>query len=298
MSPRPIRRSPDARAWQRTVWATRPGHRVNEDAVAVTGHALIVVDGATGLDGARVTGWPSDAQWFSHRLTALLTQRIEELSTSIPDILRSCLHALHREFTDMAGSPVTAAEAQPSASVIIARTDGADLEVFSLGDCQAVVGHRDGSVSVCHDRTVETLDGAVIDTMSSRARDHRSTNRAARAQVTEHLIRNRRLMNVPGGYWIADLGATGVAHGRLDIFDATQVRDLALMTDGFAATHALVHLFDSPAHLLRALRTTSPEPVIEALFALLDADPDYASYPRLKHLDDSTVVHATLPSAP
>ncbi|MFI7482888.1 protein phosphatase 2C domain-containing protein [Kocuria sp. M1R5S2] len=278
------------------MWATRAGHHINEDAVAVTDHALVVIDGATGLLSAHVTGWPSDAQWFSHRLTALLAERLEDPSTSVPDILRRCLHALRTEFTKMSPSPATAPEAEPSASVIIARVNGPVLEVFSLGDCQAVVEHHDGSVSVCHDRTVEELDSAVVETMCAWAREHRATNKDARAQVTGHLLSNRRLKNTDGGYWIADLSAAGVHHGRLETFDAEAVSDLALMTDGFTATRSLVHLFDTPAQLIRALRTTSPERIIDVLSALLDADPDYATYPRLKHMDDSTVIHATLRS--
>ena len=295
MNPRPRHHTPSGQGWQATAWASRPGYQTNEDAAAVTDHALIVVDGATGLDKAHITAWPSDAQWFSHRLVALLREQIEDVTTSISDILQHCLHVLHAEFTRTAGSPVTATQAQPSASVIIARTRATVLEIYSLGDCQALIGHHDGSVNVCHDHTVEALDNAVVDTMTAWARKHHTTNKEARPHITDHLIRNRRLMNTPNGYWIADLTGVGIPHGCLETFDIAQVQDLALMTDGFAATEPLVHLFDTPTHLLHALRTTSPEPILDTLFALLDADPDYATYPRLKHIDDSTVIYATLP---
>ncbi|MBG6219037.1 hypothetical protein IWX75_003525 [Arthrobacter sp. CAN_A6] len=284
--------------WINTSMVSRAGSIVNEDAVGVSGSALIVVDGATGLTAANLTGWPSDAQWFSHRLVDLLGARIDDVRHSISQILQECIQMLRMELSDgVAQEDVTGLQglgSQPSASVMIARTNGTLLEIFSLGDCQAVIGHHDGTVSVCHDGTVDALDSSVIEYLRDLARERGVSVKEARPHVSDRLLRNRKLMNTPGGYWITDLTGDGITHARLHTFSAKEVMDIAVMTDGFAATVNVARIHATPTEMLTALRSTTPESITETLFRILDEDPEYEAFPRLKHRDDSSVIYSKL----
>ncbi len=280
--------------WRDSVMMSRAGNTVNEDAVCVTEHGLVVVDGATGLARAWLTGWPSDAQWFSHRLADLLGARVGHLETTIPRILKECLQLLQVELAQKVSIGGLSPDALPSASVMIARINGTELEVYSLGDCQALIGHRGGGVRVCHDAAVSALDSAAIESMCAYAAHHKIPIREARAHVGDQLLRNRRLMNTPDGYWIAELSGAGTLHGRLQTFAMEDVVDVAVMTDGFAAALDPVRMFANPTGMLNALRDAPPTSVVETLFGLLTADPEYAAYPRLKHIDDASVIYAAL----
>lgn len=272
---------------------SRAGAQVNEDALAVTVSSLIIIDGATGLTENRQPGWSSDARWFSHRLTTLLEERLDDISTSIASILATCLSDLRIEF-----GAEHSTELGPSASVLIARLHGGALDIYSLGDCLALIGTLDGTVHVLRDNAVGNLDSAVVHHLQGVAAAQSMSIAQARPLITDLLVRNRKLKNSPQGYWIADLSGTGVTHALTQTFAASNVRDVALMTDGFGASLDLVSLVTNPAEFLAGLRTIGPTQLMNALFSRLDSDPEYTSYPRLKHIDDSSVIFANVSSWP
>ena len=258
----------------------------NEDALAVTASSLIMIDGATGLTAGRMSDWPSDARWFAHGLAVLLRGRLDQ-AAPIASILRTCIEDLREEY----GRP-DRVEIGPSACVLIARVSGANLEVYSLGDCLALIGRHDGDVTAIRDDAVSKLDAVVMMQLQALRGDRSLAE--AKPLVAELLVANRTRRNTPQGYWIADLSADGVDHALTFTARVDEIRDIALMTDGFAAALDVVGSVGSAAELLEQLRSDGPDVVMTALSEVLRSDPECVIHPRLKPMDDSSVIIAAL----
>lgn len=275
------------------------GH--NEDAIHLAPGCIVVVDGASGLSRESVMGWASDAQWFSHRLAALIGEELTDEPALMVSAVRHALSQLRAEFDQALGSAhdVTRTARSPadlpSASVAIAHLTPTHLEIFSLGDCTTFIGHTDGAVESVHDVSVTRLDTAAISRMVQLAHANGTSVRAARELVGEELRAHRMLMNQDrDGYWIADLTGAGVDHATTLRRRIDEIRDVALMTDGFAAACDILRLVDGPRPFLEALRTDGADMLGAQIVHGLDSDPDYERFPRLKHRDDMAVVHATV----
>lgn len=277
-----------------------PGSAHNEDAIHLAPTCIVVVDGASGLSRESVMGWASDAQWFSHRLADLACEQSTGAWASQSSAMRHALSELRREFGKALDSEPSLARTRsradlPSASVAMARLTSTHLEIFSLGDCTTLVGYMDGSVEAIHDASVTRLDGATISLMVHLARANGTSVRSARELVDDDLRVHRMLMNRDhDGYWIADLSGAGIDHATVFRRRLGEVRDVALMTDGFAAAYDVLGLVDSPSSFLESLRTHGPAALGARIVNALDGDPDYEKYPRLKHRDDMAIVHAAV----
>lgn len=276
-----------------------PGAARNEDAVHTGPSSIVVVDGASGLSGRSVMGWESDPQWFSHRLAPLVGGKIADQNASITAAVGASLEELRAEYAAAlaAGGLTPSAADYPSASLAVVRATARQLEIFSLGDCTTLVDYTDGTVEAIHDGTVSALDAAVIARMVQLAAAN-GTVREARELVGDQLRANRALMNRGGGYWITDLTAAGLDHATATVRRLEEVRDVAVMTDGFAAAHDVLHLVGGPSSFLEALRTEGAAALGRRIVDGLDGDPDFERYPRLKHRDDMGVVHAAVRHTP
>lgn len=265
-----------------------PGSPVNEDALAVSTSSLVMIDGASGLEAGRMTDWLSDAHWFAHALAPLLVERLAD-GEPIAVVLAGCLAELRTAYGEEDDGGLG-----PSASVLVARIAGDTVEVYSLGDCLALVGLADGTVDAVRDGTVGELDAAVVERLQEVRRGTALTPAEARPLVQDLLVGNRRLRNTPEGYWIADLSGAGTRHALIRTYAASDLLDVALMTDGFAAALDLADVVRTPGTFLQGLRQDGPGPTMDVLVARLGADADCTRYPRLKPMDDSSVVVAAL----
>jgi len=273
----------------------------NEDAIHRAPRCIVVVDGASGLSRESVMGWASDAQWFSHRLAILIGRELTGERALPASALRRALSQLRAEFDQALGSAHDVKHTfrspadLPSASVAIAQLTPTHLEIFSLGDCTTLIGRTDGAVESVHDVSVTRLDTAAISRMVQLAHANGTSVRAARDLVGQELRAHRMLMNQDrDGYWIADLTGAGVDHATTLRRRLDNIRDVALMTDGFAAACDVLRLVDGPMSFLEALRTDGADRLGTQIVHGLDSDPEYERFPRLKHRDDMSVVHATV----
>lgn len=265
----------------------------NEDAYAVSTTSLVLVDGASGVGESKLTSWGTDAAWFSHRLADLLADRLDNTEVPALDALEQVLEFMRREYEDTTGQPLSPDPTQrPSGSVLAARITRGELEVLTLGDCTAAVALRDGQVILLHDDTVTKRDQHIVDLAVARARARGLGVLDARQFVRQEMVDARKEMNTPSGYWVADLSRAGVPHTHRYTVPAGDVVDVVLMTDGFASALDPLRMFSSGPELVASLRQVQPNEAIASVVQLFDSDPDREKYPRLKHVDDITVIHA------
>ncbi len=262
----------------------------NEDAVYTAQRLLIVMDGASGLDGIHRTDAPTDARWLAQTTVALLAEKLAAPERPIAVALEETAHTLRQGLAAF-GYPEEP-DLYPSGSLMIARLLGQEIELFTLGDCTALIRWRDGRpVHCCHDAAVTRLD----DTVLAHAQKLAENSGGSVAQVLPGLrhmvVENRRMRNREGGYWIFDPSGRGIAHGRRQLLPAGQVHSLALMSDGF---YDIVQLAGGPDHeaLMALLENTPARKLVEGLYEALEADPLLERLPRFKLKDDATVAYA------
>ena len=262
----------------------------NEDAVYTAEGLLIVMDGASGLNGIHRTDAPTDACWLSHTAVALLAEKLNASERSIAEALEETAEALRQGLAAF-GYPEEP-ELYPSGSLMIARRLGGEIELYTLGDCTALIRWRDGRpVCCCHDAAVTRLDNAVLTRAQKLADNCGGSVAQALPELRSYVVENRRLRNREGGYWIFDPSGRGIAHGQRLLLPAGEVHSLALMSDGF---YDIAQLEGGPTHeeLMTLLENTPAAKLVEGLYEALEADPLLDRLPRFKLKDDATVAYA------
>ena len=95
-------------------------------------------------------------------------------------------------------------------------------------------------------------------------------------EVREMLLRHRRMMNRPGGYWIAGFAPEAARHGTHRVYRREELSRVVLFSDGFSGQ--------------REALLGAEEPCLQELYRQLRqreaADSRCNRYPRLKPGDD------------
>lgn len=274
----------------------------NEDAYAVGDNFMVLADGASGVGKNHMRGWKTDAQWFSASLVKTLSSLIarDRGRSSIHSLVAQALHLLKQEWDQVVGMEKhgkLAAWFKPSASLVVVRLleSSQELETYALGDATILVGQKDGQAVKVMDDTNCRRDAAMLAEAVEAAETAGITLREVMPQFSSHKVTARQGMNATGGYWVADLSAVGVPHGLHETFPATEVQDVALMSDGYATAQGKVEGINSSSDFLEALRQDRIIEVGREVIQTLSDDADYALYPRTKLVDDATVTYGSLP---
>lgn len=262
------------------------GNQVNEDYVAVGSTYAVLLDGASGITGARVlpdhSG--SDAQWFSHFVGGRICEYLDA-SHGIVESIRLAVED-SRDFIGEYGVTDNE-ELFPSSTLVAVSLAGDAISIVSLGDSPVFIGLKDGSLVTMSDVRIAELDQAGVDAMVDRSCDRAMTGVQKRAAVNDLLLANRQLKNKPDGYWILD--PTGVALEHLNVmqFSVEDIDYVCAMSDGLERAFDLFGLAN-PAAFLAAATYESFDELLVRLRAEENLDPDFDRYPRLKLHDDAS----------
>jgi len=244
--------------------ATEPGHpaRPNEDFAAATATCAVLLDGATaprGLDN----GCSHGVAWYTRGLGALLLAAAEA-----GEPLRGALAGAIRTASSLhADTCVLANRETPSATVIVVRVGGPELEYLVLSDSVLVAEGEGGAPVVIADTRLDDL----------------RTDLARRGAAWDAI---RALRNVPGGFWTA--GADPRAAGEA-LTGTLPARPLVAMTDGASRAAEVFGDLDW-GQILALVSAEGPRALLERVRAREAADPDGTEFPRGKGSDDATVV--------
>ena len=269
----------------RVVTAIAPGtaHTPNEDAVRFSGNAAVVVDGVTAPAGME-TGCKHGTPWYANQLASQLaatssdgTQDLRQaLSLAITNVAD-----LHRESCDLH------ADGTPSATVAIVRQREQLAEYLVLSDATIVLEAHGAAHVVTDDRLAALLAEPRHAVQSAPA------NSEIREQRLRELVSaQRKLRNVPGGYWLAGAVPEAAEHALTGSVPVSQGLCAAVMTDGAAR---LVDMFGacSWSDALDGLRVAGPEAWIQRVRELEATDPDMVRWPRYKVSDDAALACCT-----
>ncbi|MBG0820090.1 protein phosphatase 2C domain-containing protein [Planomonospora sp. ID91781] len=271
----------------RVTFATEaaPG-RPNEDFVAATPDAVVLLDGA-GTPAGSESGCTHGVAWYSRALGSTLLTTMTQTSSPLIEILAEGIKtvaSMHDFTCDLthAGSP--------SATVVMLRHSADTLDWLILADSVLVLDTADTAepMVICDDR--EALVGAAhrttMDALPSGSPEHVAAHRAYVETLRGH--RNR-----DGGFWVASADPLAADQALTGTVPAHQVRAAALLSDGasrlvdrFALTtwRQTLDLLDEhgPAELIRRVRAAE------------HSDPHGERWPRGKALDDATAAWCDL----
>jgi hypothetical protein len=259
------RRSPDASS--------------NEDFIAATASAVVVVDGASVPSGLG-TGCGHGTAWFAHRLgvqlLALLTTEADHspadsLAQAITDVA-----ALHGGTCDL-GHP-----GSPSATVAILREQPDTVDYLVLGDTTILLEEPAGIRVVTDDR-LESVAAGQHATMHEHATGTADHDRSFAELVTEQ----RRHRNHPDGFWVASTDPAAARHALTDTVARDGLRRAAVLSDGATRLVDRFRLLDWPS-FLDVLAEQGPDAIIGQVRVAEDSDPDGRRWPRGKRHDDAT----------
>ncbi len=274
---------------------SRSGGPINEDVAFSSPGAVIVLDGASGLSATHVTPGATDAEWFARSVGKALHDRVLD-DRSLPELIDEVVREVANDYSSFPGAEDSDLVDRPTACLTVVRERADCVELWSLGDCTAVVVTDEGT-EVIHDDSVSDLDALVLKSMRELARQCGVPLRLTRPLVSDLVREHRGRQNTtPGGYGVIDTLGRWSGRGLHRMWPLASVVQIAVMTDGFVASIPLVE--SSVVALATAVFDGRAREVVDATFDRLDSDPDWEAHPRLKHKDDATVAWMSRGPAP
>ncbi|MFI6513652.1 protein phosphatase 2C domain-containing protein [Streptosporangium sp. NPDC050855] len=252
--------------------------RPNEDWVVAGPATVIVLDGVT---APRVVtpGCHHSVTWFTQNLGGRLLMLLAEdndMGKALGDAIDQVAD-LHRDTCDLASPGI------PAAAVAMLRKVGNDLEWLVLADTAIVLDTDDG-LRVTSDNRVEQ---AAPDALARTRQEAIGTpeHQAAVARMSVEQLKKR---NVSGGYWVAAADREAADNALTGRVPATQVRRVAIFTDGASRAVDTFGEMDW-ATCLDYLQEHGPRGLIQHVRRIEDGDPEGLKWPRFKKSDDATV---------
>ncbi|WP_280229056.1 hypothetical protein [Nocardia cyriacigeorgica] len=191
----------------------------DEDRIAISDHAVIVLDGATAHDPAMPR-----AGKYVDTLATELGHRIDasnDLRTALADAIDSTAALLRL-------TPGTS----PSSTVSIVRVAPATVDLLVLGDAAAIVRTTDGTEHVHSDDRLERLELPDADRYRHRLASGAGYDRAHRDLLQSLQRAERKQRNQPGGFWVAEADPRASDHALTTSYARDEVVWAIAATDG------------------------------------------------------------------
>lgn len=259
--------------------ATLAGGASNQDAYAVLGRVLVVLDGSS-------TYLPPvsdrNGRWFARTLLGALRDRLPDSSSSLTCILADAIAQVRDDHQLKPGSP--------SSTVLMTRINDDTLDVLVLGDSTLVIQHSDDTcTSITDDRlgriAASQRQAYLKQLHTGGGYDSQHARLLADLQAEQHLFRNQ-----PKGYWIAESDPDAARHAISRTYPIDQVQALLLLTDGAAAS---VTTYGTPStwhELIHQVASNGAQQALKDLHQLEETDPAGQRWPRAKPHDDKTAI--------
>ncbi|HRO03620.1 MAG TPA: protein phosphatase 2C domain-containing protein [Terricaulis sp.] len=242
----------------------------NDDACGQVPGVAWVIDGATDLHDAPLTGAASDASWFALALNSALHahayagggERALRIQTK-----RIIERKLAPPFADLTHGKTIERWQSPIASMLMLTETRSGVDGIDLGDCRLA--------------TLDAEGRAALFGGPEQAADAETALAAEQTDADKPLL--------PGAHWTACLDPACADQARGWAIKLARPAHLLLMTDGFSALVDRYRAYDS-AGLMRAARDKGLQELGRELRAIEAADATGAKHPRFKQSDDATAL--------
>jgi hypothetical protein len=255
----------------------------NDDAHGFDSGAAWVIDGATDLDDAPLSGAKSDAAWLAHFTSTYFHGRASK--RDLRKLIEGASVAAREEFLRLAGGPPTLRWKWPIASLVVCAEHDDQLVGLHLGDCRLLALGADGALlegGVHASHAQDEADLAAAQTDSGKPLLDRTATIAMLRQL-------RAGQNQDGGGWTFSLDPKCAQHAKMWTLKLHRPAHVLICTDGFSALADRYGAYDS-AELVRAALDKGLQELGRELRAIETADASGAQHPRFKASDDATAL--------
>jgi hypothetical protein len=254
----------------------------NDDACGFAGDRAWVIDGATDLHDAPLTGAASDAGWIAH----FANRHFHDAeSGDLIMALRGASAAEAETFRYLTQGRAIERWQSPIASVLMLEARDSVMSGADLGDCRVFALDADAAPHVVGG------PGDAGDNESKLAAQQTDAHKPLlqRTQTIDMLRRIRASMNREGAHWTFGLDPACADHARTWTIELKRPAHLLLMTDGFAA---LTDRYDAygAGDLVQAALSRGLQELGRELRDIEAADAGGAKHPRFKASDDATAL--------
>ncbi|HRP11739.1 MAG TPA: protein phosphatase 2C domain-containing protein [Terricaulis sp.] len=260
----------------------------NDDACGQVPGVAWVIDGATDLHDAPLTGAASDASWFALALNSALHahayagggERALRIQTK-----RIIERKLAPPFADLTHGKTIERWQSPIASMLMLTETRSGVDGIDLGDCRLATLDAEGRAALFGGPE----QAADAETALAAEQTDADKPLLQRAATIARLREMRAALNQPGAHWTACLDPACADQARGWAIKLARPAHLLLMTDGFSALVDRYRAYDS-AGLMRAARDKGLQELGRELRAIEAADATGAKHPRFKQSDDATAL--------
>jgi hypothetical protein len=263
-----------------------PDTAANADWFWVSERTAVLLDGAAPRGNERVSAAADDTVWLVRRF---VEEFVAAGAGPVRERVERARAGLKREYDALcAGAGVTPDE-PPFACLAIAAANEGALDLFNMGDLTTLVRSKDGSLHRFGESAVRELDGRALAEMRRFQQAGVEPHAERRARIWPMIKAHREQRNQLPGYDVLDLGAGGADRLEHRRFDASQVRDLLMLSDGF---YRLVDTLEryTDATLFQALDQHGLAALLVELRDLERSDPECTRHVRFKTHDDATAL--------
>jgi hypothetical protein len=268
--------------WISTAATLRGDRPTNQDQIVVVDGAAAVLDGATSWLHTYDEVEPRDGGWYARMLGHALTARLPGRGVDLAEILAAAIADVRDAYGLRPGN-------SPYSTAGIVRWSDEQIELLVLGDSPAMIGTVSGTAMVVADdrlaRTAPDERAAYRDHL----RDGHGFDQRFAGLIAEVQRRERHSFNRPGGFWVAEADPAAAAHAVRRTVPISEVRTVALLSDGAAAGVTDYDLTDWIG-LAAALDDAGAAAWLRSVHQAEQADPDGKRWPRTKCHDDKSVV--------
>lgn len=266
------------------------GEEPLEDLTGRTDNATWVIDGASGMGERDLTDFDSDGVWFVETFDECLKKQTANISLSLSEIISTCINEVRIKFENYISEQINDPMLEPTGAISLVRERGSEIEYLVLGDCSLVIKKQSGNVETILGEGPREFDKRVVEevinTMEREGVSYETAYSAARPMLKEH----RRMKNKPDGYWTLGFEGDAVSHAKTGRISANNLDRLYLFSDGFELLVPTYDIFADWAAATDYIDANGIERTFQLLRDIERSDPECRRYPRLKPMDDASLV--------
>lgn len=265
----------------------REGDFANEDVAGINEYGAWLLDGATGLSGAKLTDEKSDARWYTKWWDSYLSTHLKD-DIPIAYIMINGIRQVSIDFHEAIGNKICSKLDYPSSSIIVLKWHENDIEYFSLGDSPLMIQSSD-SLDEITDKIVPVLDGKVFNAIEQAIKKHNISSWEAKKFVQPMLKEHRMLLNTEEGYWILGFDTKAVNKAYQGIININEPTKILMASDGFSAFVDKYHAVEKK-DFISQVEDNGLDWIYNQIRSIEDLDNDGIKYPRYKKSDDSSAI--------
>lgn len=255
----------------------------NDDALGFNRGCAWVIDGATDLDAAPLSGARSDASWLAHFTNSYFHGCADD--HDLRKLIEGASVAAREAYLRLAGGPPLQRWKWPIASLIACAEHDDQIVGLHLGDCRLLALGADGVLLEGGAAAGHVQDET--DLAASQTDAHKPL--LDRADTIAMLRDMRGRMNAEGASWTFSLDPRCAQHAAMWTLKLHRPAHILLATDGFSALADRYGAYDG-AGLVRAALDKGLQELGSELRAIESADAGGSLHPRFKTSDDATAL--------